>query len=773
MKEFAGLNNLKKNNFYRINDIPKNNNKSNKPNSKKKSYNKFPNYNNKTYKEINNEKELIDNYKKIDENKNNYKIDYKENNIKEIDKEKEIIVNSKKMNDNKNNNNPISLNNINISDNNNINKNQGIKIKENNIRIKSKCKQNLNINIANNIGNKEKQNTFSENVDNKQTDKKFVNDTENTQKVNHKDSFEKNIGNETPKGNTGNKIFINFKQIIKDKFNLSSTKNNKYTHTIKFNANANNHKLKIPNNYLKRVKAKSNIINPNIIKEIAKNNDNEIDEKNSNIIRINKINNDLDNKIKTNNLTEQINNTNIININRNYNFSPTKLKLNNNKDIDINNNKDNFNKKIPLNKSIGNENISQSDLENDEDNNILKIKNFNEIIRNKLSNKENYTENINKEQTDNNINYAKSFKNKDNIKIITNDIITSKTANMNVNNNKISLNTISTTSRTHNMNPDNNIDNPEKKDEIPTKIQYFKKYKFDSKAGKDAFGKRKINQDVYLAKINMNNIEGFNAFGVLDGHGEYGHKVSSFSRDFIIDEINKNIQQLNLKTLPEIYTELKKDNYSLIKKAYKKVDKELPKQQFNSNFSGTTCIIVFQIGKNLITANVGDSRAILIYSENPDDKKLENTKIIELSIDQKPELPEEKKRIYKMGGIVDQMLDGKGKRNGPFRVWAGKQNYPGLAMSRSIGDLKGKGCGLISEPEIIEYKLNIKSKYMIICSDGVWEFLKNEDVMNIGNSYYINNNIDGCIEEIIKISEFWWQKEDIVRDDITIVAVFF
>ena len=94
-------------------------------------------------------------------------------------------------------------------------------------------------------------------------------------------------------------------------------------------------------------------------------------------------------------------------------------------------------------------------------------------------------------------------------------------------------------------------------------------------------------------------------------------------------------------------------------------------------------------------------------------------------------------------------------------------------MSRSIGDLKGKKCGLISEPEIIEYKLNEKSKYMVICSDGVWEFLKNEDVMNIGRTYYINNNVDGFIKELIKVSEYWWEKEDIIRDDITTVIVFF
>jgi len=304
-------------------------------------------------------------------------------------------------------------------------------------------------------------------------------------------------------------------------------------------------------------------------------------------------------------------------------------------------------------------------------------------------------------------------------------------------------------------------------------VNYFKNCTYKSCAGKDSYGKRKVNQDVYIVKINMNGIEGFNLFGVLDGHGENGHLVSRFARNFIFEEIYNNIQKSNKKTLSEIYSLLKKDNYSLIKKAYQKVDKELSKQSFNANFSGSTCVIVFQIGNNLISANVGDSRAILIQSDNDNDDKLEKTKIVELSIDQKPNLPEEKKRIYKMGGIVDQMLDGKGKRNGPFRVWAGKQNYPGIAMSRSIGDLKGKKCGLISLPEIIEYKLDEKSKYMVICSDGVWEFLSNEDVMNIGIKYFINNDIKGFINDIIQLSQYWWKKEDIIMDDITSVIVYF
>ena len=385
------------------------------------------------------------------------------------------------------------------------------------------------------------------------------------------------------------------------------------------------------------------------------------------------------------------------------------------------------NKNEKLNSSTNSENIVAGDLENEESKEI-KINNFINKLENKFK-----------------ASIPKDNKTCENITII------------NKNKNNISKSTL-----------ENNKAIEYKKD-----INYFRNYIYQSAPGKDSFGKRKINQDLCLVKINMNNIEGFNLFGVLDGHGENGHRVSRFTRDFILEEIKNNITKLNLKSLQEIYASLKKDNYSIIKNAYQKVDEEISKQKFNSNFSGTTCVIVFQIGNKLICANVGDSRAILIYNDNPKDDKLEESKIYELSKDQKPELPEEKKRIYKMGGMVDQMLDGRGKRNGPYRVWAGKQNYPGLAMSRSIGDLKGKNCGLISEPEIIEYELNEKSKYMIICSDGVWEFLNNEDVMKIGIKYYINNDIDGFVNDIIKTSQYWWKREDIIMDDITAVIVYF
>ena len=534
--------------------------------------------------------------------------------------------------------------------------------------------------------------------------------------ISHTNTIDNNYGKEIPKKNEENNIFFNYKG--------NNNNNNDLKQIIKIESNIIE-RNKIPKNNIKRGKAKSksNIFNKKFIKEIISNKEEKSSkskEKKNNINTQKSMNQTFDkNKIKisinlNNNKSEESIKTDRIS----HNKSPPKI-------INIKQSINNKNEK--LNSSNNSENIVIGDLENEESKEI-KINNFINKLENKFK-----------------ASIPKGNETCENITII------------NKNKSNISKNT-----------QENNKVIEYKKD-----INYFRKYFYSSAPGKDSFGKRKINQDLHLVKINMNNIEGFNLFGVLDGHGENGHKVCRFTRDFILEEIENNITKLNSKSLQEIYAELKKDNYSIIKNAYQKVDEEISKQKFNSNFSGTTCIIVFQIGNNLISANVGDSRAILIYNDNPKDDKLEESKITELSIDQKPELPEEKKRIYKMGGIVDQMLDGKGKRNGPYRVWAGKQNYPGLAMSRSIGDLKGKSCGLISEPEIIEYELNETSKYMIICSDGVWEFLNNEDVMKIGIKYYIDNDIEGFVNDIIKTSQYWWKREDIIMDDITAVIVYF
>ena len=47
-----------------------------------------------------------------------------------------------------------------------------------------------------------------------------------------------------------------------------------------------------------------------------------------------------------------------------------------------------------------------------------------------------------------------------------------------------------------------------------------------------------------------------------------------------------------------------------------------------------------------------------------------------------------------------------------------------------------KKVGVIPNPQIVEYIIDYSSKYILICSDGIWEFMSNEETMKIGIKYY-------------------------------------
>ena len=214
-----------------------------------------------------------------------------------------------------------------------------------------------------------------------------------------------------------------------------------------------------------------------------------------------------------------------------------------------------------------------------------------------------------------------------------------------------------------------------------------------------------------------------------------------------------------------------KNNYQLIKDIFANLDLNLSLQKnFDTFKSGCTCILIIQIGPKIICANVGDSRAILVYSNSPN---LSNTKIFPLSLDSKPNLPSELKRIINCGGEVHQRINNKGEYVGPMRVYAKGRDFPGLAMSRSFGDFQCKKYGVINEPSFVEYSLDENCKYIVIGSDGVWDFLENENVVKIGNKYYIKNNPEGFCNEILESAAYWWEKENSVIDDITALVVFF
>ena len=286
-----------------------------------------------------------------------------------------------------------------------------------------------------------------------------------------------------------------------------------------------------------------------------------------------------------------------------------------------------------------------------------------------------------------------------------------------------------------------------------------------SQAGKSEDGFTKINQDSFLVLQSEYNLKDFNIFCVMDGHGINGHLVSRYLMKYI-NLFFKNNKKMNASNQNEdsIYHRLKKSDYHILRRLFRHAERDLHKKsKIDANFSGTTCVMVAQIGDRFICANIGDSRAIMIKTGN---------EIVPLSIDQKPDDPEESKRIVQNGGEISQYEEN-GEKSGPYRIWKKGEVYPGIAMSRSVGDFIATSLGVVPEAKFIEEKIDQDCKFIVVASDGIWEFLDNKRVGEIVMPYYKNDDPDGACKALIKEATEWWNKEDIVVDDITVVVVFF
>ena len=482
----------------------------------------------------------------------------------------------------------------------------------------------------------------------------------------------------------------------------------------------------------------------------------------------NKISYDI-NQFNSENSTKS-NNNNVFNNNNDDDINDNEDDKNNNeinlinniKSIDANNikiirKKSNFLFKINkektnlINKNNDNNNILLQNNNIEEKNQTLKEK-YNNFINNFNRNVAKSEQKNSKKKYINNSNNPNN--NNNNITSLNTSTSNSKLKSKNNNN----INIITTNnSNNQNFNINNNTINNNKK-------VFIKNTYSLSQAGYNEDRKPKINQDSYFELNHINNFDNFNIFCVLDGHGSNGHLISQYVKKSLKTDIIKSNELSNCQSYNEIYEKIAKNNYRLIKAILKNIENNLNcETEIDNTFSGTTCVLVINICDKLIVFNIGDSRAIMIC---------DNKKIISLSKDHKPLDEIEKKRIESKGGEIHQLKDGD-EYYGPYRVWVKGEKYPGIAMSRSIGDAIAKEIGVISVPDIKEFKIDNNSKYVIIASDGLYEFLSNEKIAHYANKFYRKNDIEKCCKYLIKKASEKWEIEEDVRDDITVICIFF
>ncbi|CAK68236.1 unnamed protein product (macronuclear) [Paramecium tetraurelia] len=95
----------------------------------------------------------------------------------------------------------------------------------------------------------------------------------------------------------------------------------------------------------------------------------------------------------------------------------------------------------------------------------------------------------------------------------------------------------------------------------------------------------------------------------------------------------------------------------------------------------------------------------------------------------------------------------------------------GLAMSRSFGDTQMQSVGVTSEPTIYESKVRQQDLFMVIASDGVWEYMTNQQVAKLVYEKYEQQ--DQAAQYLIQQAQQQWKENDVVVDDISCIVVFF
>jgi serine/threonine protein phosphatase PrpC len=196
---------------------------------------------------------------------------------------------------------------------------------------------------------------------------------------------------------------------------------------------------------------------------------------------------------------------------------------------------------------------------------------------------------------------------------------------------------------------------------------------------------------------------------VFDGHG--GGGVSSLLRDRLFKLMNQN-----LRSAQELHDNFSRPPLTLcvaaLRSAFQQIDAEVLMDD-TLQYQGSTAVAVLvhegdDGHKTILSANVGDSRAILSR----------NGKAIDLTRDHKPNDEREKARIMAMGETIE------------WDHYCKVHRVRNLSLSRAIGDRFAKPV-VTGEVEIQHFpKADEGDEFFLLASDGVWDVMTSQDVVD-------------------------------------------
>ena len=300
------------------------------------------------------------------------------------------------------------------------------------------------------------------------------------------------------------------------------------------------------------------------------------------------------------------------------------------------------------------------------------------------------------------------------------------------------------------------------------------RYAFISQRGYYPNEPHKANQDGFSVLPNFNGVKGHMLLGVYDGHGEVGDYCSRFLTENMPSEV---VRQLK-KNKQNAKIALRDSLVALNEQMHAQKD-------FDDTHSGTTAVVVLLHGTVLTVANVGDSRALI------GSRRGKRVVAVPLSSDQTPHRRDERERVKLAGARIltagmaegvtkysraweeklgSQAASGGDNDGDPPRIYERDPMYgPGVTCTRSLGDQAAEHLGVYAEPELVIKQLREPDQFLIVASDGVWEFLDSQQVCKMVAQF---TDPWEAVQAVIAESYRLWLQFDVRTDDITMILAF-
>ena len=94
-----------------------------------------------------------------------------------------------------------------------------------------------------------------------------------------------------------------------------------------------------------------------------------------------------------------------------------------------------------------------------------------------------------------------------------------------------------------------------------------------------------------------------------------------------------------------------------------------------------------------------------------------------------------------------------------------------MTVSRSVGDIIGHNIGVIAQPECTHTKLDAKDMFLIIATDGVWEWMSSQEAVDAVGK---DDDAEAACERLTREAYSRWETEGGgVADDTTAIVIFF